>query len=123
MTPMPLVLYYKCHFSCLAGHTACKPFLIDGFQVGLLQANVLEQLAKYPDVFHIYKESVELNPALRDYNERSKVLDSILRDWRENQTFVTLKGWREEVRLFHYITSRMITIKLNSVCFFSSVSK
>lgn len=77
----------------------CKPFLIDGFQVGLVQSNVLEQLAKYPDVFHIDKESVELNPALCDYNERSKILDRILRDWKENQVFITLKGWREEVGL------------------------
>lgn len=52
------------------------------------------------------KDIVELNPAFRDYAERSENVDKVLRQFKKDETFVTLKGWREEVsrktkRFFH----------------------
>ena len=87
---------------CFSGPATCKPLIIDGFQVGLVQGNVLEELRKHPEVFDIYKDAVELNPTLTDYTERSKVLDTILRDWKQRELFVTLKGWREEVSIHEH---------------------
>lgn len=41
---------------------------------------------------------VELNPAFRDYNERTEHVDRILRQFRKENVFLALKGWRDEVR-------------------------
>lgn len=41
-------------------------------------------------------EIVELNPAFRDYDERSERVDAVLRAFKADQTFVTLRGWRDE---------------------------
>lgn len=40
---------------------------------------------------------VELNPAFRDYSERTEKLDKVLRELRSNGLFSALQGWREEV--------------------------
>lgn len=84
----------------------CRPFIVDGQQVGLIRPDVLKQLYNYPEVFCIrnndVKDVVELNPAFRDYTERSENVDKILRKFKADGTFVTLKGWREEVCLFEY---------------------
>lgn len=81
----------------------CRPFIVDGKQVGVVRPDVLTQLAKYPEVFCLRRddrhEIVELNPAFRDYDERSERVDAILRAFKADQTFVTLKGWRDEVSL------------------------
>lgn len=45
---------------------------------------------------------VELNPAFRDYQERSVQVDKVLRELRAKNAFVTLKGWRDEV--YHIIS-------------------
>lgn len=42
---------------------------------------------------------VELNPAFRDYSERSEKVDKVLRDLRAKGLFSALKGWREEVSM------------------------
>lgn len=82
----------------------CRPFVVDGQQVGLIRPDVLKQLYNYPDVFRIDKNEmrdiVELNPAFRDYAERSENVDKVLRQFKKDGTFVTLKGWREEVSFF-----------------------
>lgn len=79
----------------------CRPFIVDGEQVGVIRPDVLKQLFKYPEVFCIRdKENtkvVELNPAFRDYNEKSENIDRVLRQFRADGIFVTLKGWRDEV--------------------------
>lgn len=43
---------------------------------------------------------VELNPAFRDYNERTEHVDRVLRKFRQDVTFVALKGWRDEVCIY-----------------------
>lgn len=87
----------------------CRPFVVDGKQVGVIRPDVLRQLALHPEVFCLRssantttassQEVVELNPAFRDYAERSSRVDEVLRKFRADQTFVTLKGWRDEVIL------------------------
>lgn len=49
------------------------------------------------------KGIIELNPAFRDYDERTQRVEEILREFRANDVFVTLRGWRDEV---------------NNLCFF-----
>lgn len=84
----------------------CRPFVVNGKQVGLVRPDVYEQLIKYSEVFCIKEPHdgqpavVELNPAYRDYTERSENVDRILKAFRESGIFVTLKGWRDEVIFF-----------------------
>lgn len=44
----------------------------------------------------MHPEYVQLNPAYRDYNERSAKVDEVLREWRRGEKFIALHGWREE---------------------------
>ncbi|EDV34874.2 uncharacterized protein Dana_GF15848, isoform B [Drosophila ananassae] len=79
-----------------------RPFVVEGHQVGLIKSDVLKQLVKYPEVFCIRdceqtkQGLVELNPAFRDYNERTEQLEKVLRDLRSNGLFPALQGWRDE---------------------------
>nr|XP_013107327.1 unnamed protein product [Stomoxys calcitrans] len=79
-----------------------RPFLVEGQQVGLIKSDVIKQLNKYPEVFCIrdceYTKQgiVELNPAFRDYSERTEKLDQVLRELRSKGLFSALQGWREE---------------------------
>lgn len=76
---------------------------MDGLQVGVIRPDVLKELFKYPEVFVIKDKEkskvVELNPAFRDYNERTEHVDRVLREFRRDDVFVALKGWRDEVSL------------------------
>ncbi|XP_055906490.1 uncharacterized protein LOC129941790 [Eupeodes corollae] len=78
------------------------PFLVEGQQVGLIKSDIAKHLLKYPEVFCIrdceYTKQgiVELNPAFRDYSERTEKLDKILREIRSNDIFSALEGWRDE---------------------------
>lgn len=70
---------------------------MDGIQVGLVRATVTIELSRYPNVFIVNPNSVTLNPAFRDYDERSTNIESVLRDMKDKKLFITLKGWRDEV--------------------------
>lgn len=50
----------------------------------------------FSKVFQVHPEYVQLNPAFRDYAERSARVEEVLREWRAGGKFVTLRGWREE---------------------------
>lgn len=81
--------------------------------MGLVRPDVMKQLLKYPEVitnsslteivinffkvFRITSGCVELNPAFRDYEERSTQVDNVLRELRTGSVFIALKGWRDEV--------------------------
>lgn len=73
-----------------------------GLQVGIVRPDVLKELFKYPEVFVIKGEDkskvVELNPAFRDYNERTQHVDAVLRKFKQDDIFFALKGWRDEVK-------------------------
>jgi hypothetical protein len=95
----------------------CRPFIVEGYQVGLVRPDVMLQLLRYPDVFHVQPDSVELNPAFRDYDERSSKVEAVLRECRSNNIFITLKGWREEASTsFHVIMSHYVVIVYFRVC-------
>lgn len=72
--------------------------MVAGEQVGLVRPEVAAQLARFPEVFLVGADLVELNPAFRDYQERSARVDAVLRRFRADNAFVALKGWREEVK-------------------------
>ncbi|KAJ8867149.1 hypothetical protein PR048_033013 [Dryococelus australis] len=74
----------------------CRPFIIEGHQVGLVRPDVMRELLCYPDIFHVHPDGVELNPAFRDYTERTARIESFLKECRANDVFVALKGWRDE---------------------------
>lgn len=71
-------------------------------QVGVIRPDVLKELFKYPEVFVIRDKDktkvVELNPAFRDYNEKTQQVDALLRKFRQDDIFFALKGWRDEVK-------------------------
>jgi len=82
----------------------CRPFLVAGVQVGLMQPRVVEAALRHPDVFHFDSGSgsVMLHPTFTTYEERSAKINHVLSQWREQSLFVTLKGWRDEV--FHILS-------------------
>ncbi|XP_035795728.1 uncharacterized protein YJR142W-like isoform X2 [Anopheles albimanus] len=102
----------------------CRPFVVDGHQVGLVSQNVIEQLLKYPEVFHIRapehgkQNIVELNPAFRDYNTRSQQVDRILREFREQGLFVALKGWRDECYDVKSSAGSLLKMDRSATCLF-----
>lgn len=75
----------------------CRAFIVDGVQVGLVRAAVTAELSRYPNVFIVNPNSVTLNPAFRNYDERSANVESVLKDMKDKKLFITLKGWRDEV--------------------------
>ncbi|XP_063226883.1 uncharacterized protein LOC134533319 [Bacillus rossius redtenbacheri] len=74
----------------------CLPFVVEGHQVGLVRPDVLRQLLCFPDIFLVQPDAVELNPAFRDYSERTARLEGFLRQCRALHVFVALQGWRDE---------------------------
>lgn len=48
----------------------CRPFVVDGHQVGLVSQNVIEQLLKYPEVFHV--RAPEHGKQVRAYQGRER---------------------------------------------------
>jgi hypothetical protein len=77
--------------------SACKPLIIDGYRVGLITPTVFQKLVEYPDVFACSDEDVRLAPHLKDYESRSNAINVVLENFKAQDTFVTLKGWRDEV--------------------------
>jgi len=97
---MKLAQKFNCFYLSGLVKGDCRPFVVDGQQVGLIKQDVLKHLNKYPNVFRIDKNEmsdiVELNPAFRDYAERSENVDKVLRQFKKDGTFITLNGWRDE---------------------------
>ncbi|CAG9759770.1 unnamed protein product [Ceutorhynchus assimilis] len=93
---LKLAQKFNCFYLSGFHSSECKPFIVEGFQVGLIRPDVMRQLINFPEVFHITRGCVELNPAFRDYEGRSTKIDQVLRKLRDKNIFVTLKGWRDE---------------------------
>lgn len=117
----------------------CRAFVVDGQQVGLIRPDVMKEILNHPQVslvllyysllilltyififvfivlssfikvFQVHPEYVQLNPAFRDYTERSARVDEILRKWKAGGKFVTLRGWREEC---HEVRAQFNTLPL-----------
>lgn len=100
----------------------CKPFIVEGHQVGLVRSDFLKHLSRYPEVslvsiciprnhsneyifsrllffqvFQVSGKCVELNPAFRDYKERTVKVADVLQKLRQEDCLSTLRGWRNEV--------------------------
>lgn len=88
--------------------------------MGLIRPDIYKHLLDYKDVFtfhpappstttttttttaHLPQDdytvgSVELKRHFQTYDERTHVMDRVLRELREKRCLVALKGWREEV--------------------------
>nr|XP_006625431.2 PREDICTED: uncharacterized protein YJR142W-like [Lepisosteus oculatus] len=74
----------------------CCPFVVSGQQVGWVPPVVVQELARFSEVFQTQGGSVELSPSLGSYAERSAAVDTVLRCLREENRFRCLRGWREE---------------------------
>ncbi|XP_049957849.1 uncharacterized protein LOC126474411 isoform X2 [Schistocerca serialis cubense] len=98
----------------------CRPFIVEGHQVGLVRPDVMQHLHHYPDVFHIQPDAVELNPAFRDYGERSDRVEAVLKDCRANNIFIALKGWREECYevCAAYASKALLKMDRSATCLF-----
>jgi hypothetical protein len=79
----------------------CRAFVVCDSQVGLVKGEVAEVLKSFPDVFIVEPRSVRLNPAFRDYNERSLRVEEVLKNCRERDAFIALRGWRDEVTIYY----------------------
>lgn len=73
------------------------------------------ELLRYPEVFIVRPDSVELNPAFRDFDERTARVEEVLQECRANNTFVTLKGWRNEVSTKQFLIAHIYSFYLDSL--------
>ncbi|XP_075235570.1 uncharacterized protein LOC142332833 isoform X2 [Lycorma delicatula] len=98
----------------------CRPFVVAGQQVGLVRPDVMVELNSYPEVFIIHSDSVMLNPAFRDYKERTINVEKVLKDCKLRGTFITLKGWRDESFEVRSVYSEEALLKMDrcATCLF-----
>ena len=54
------------------------PFKIGDLQVGWLSSRFADQLTEWPDIFHRDESSVQLNENIREFKQRSEVLDKVI---------------------------------------------
>ncbi|KAJ3282850.1 hypothetical protein HK104_010680 [Borealophlyctis nickersoniae] len=72
------------------------PLLIGQTPVGWVCPQVISLLTDHPTVFQLHSTYITLNPALTTPDARTQAIDTILRQWKAEQKFVCLKGWRDE---------------------------
>lgn len=96
-----------CTFSELA-KKECHPFIVDEMHVGLIRPDIYKHLLDYKDVFTFHVApplhtddyrvgAVELNRQFKTYEERTSVVDRVLRELKDKRCLVALRGWRNEV--------------------------
>ena len=76
----------------------CKPFIVDGKKVGQVPPYVFKQLENVKEVFTVKPDCVELNESLKTFEERTKKINQVMATFRDQDAFVALKGWRNEVK-------------------------
>lgn len=54
------------------------PFKIGDLQVGWLSSRFADQLTEWPDIFHRDESSVQLNENIREFKQRSEVVDKVI---------------------------------------------
>ncbi|KAK3741579.1 hypothetical protein QZH41_012520 [Actinostola sp. cb2023] len=100
---MPKVPSNK-RFSVFAGSSEkdSRPFLVDGVRVGTIPPFVLSHLRSHPDVFKVVTkhdgnvDHVTFTTELKTFEDRSRRVGEVMQDFRKNDLFVTLRGWRNE---------------------------
>ncbi len=70
-----------------------KPFLVDGFRVGLVKPLFADHLRAFPKTFVVSDDSVTLSPRLSDFHKRTSAVGAALRELADNGLF---GGWRDE---------------------------
>ncbi|XP_053602269.1 uncharacterized protein LOC128670546 [Plodia interpunctella] len=93
---LKLARKFNCFYLSGLHQGTCVPFLVTGRQVGLIRSDVMKHLQRFPEVFSINDKYVELNPAFRDYEERTSKVAEILNKLRIENEICALKGWRNE---------------------------
>ncbi|XP_078595539.1 uncharacterized protein LOC144872827 [Branchiostoma floridae x Branchiostoma japonicum] len=84
----------------------CKPFLVDGQQVGWVWPGVEKHIQRFADVFMVEEKQVSLCPSLQTYEERTKRVQEVMLRLRQEGDFIALKGWRDEMyEVFHQQSS------------------
>ncbi|EDV23949.1 uncharacterized protein TRIADDRAFT_26202 [Trichoplax adhaerens] len=80
-----------------------KPFTLDGQCIGRIPPYVLQQLHHHKNVFQLEMDDSEnitritLHDRLKSFDERTKAVDEVMKDWRDNHVFPVLEGWRNEM--------------------------
>ncbi|XP_039259163.2 uncharacterized protein LOC120335663 [Styela clava] len=80
----------------------CVPFIVNGQNVGILQQELVKELANYPGTFTLQCNqanqinSVELNEKFTTYDERSEAVLKVVQDLKKKNAFLTLRYWRNE---------------------------
>jgi isopentenyldiphosphate isomerase len=65
------------------------PFKIGDLQVGWLSSRFADQLTEWPDIFHRDKSSVQLNENIREFKERSEVVDKVIHTLVQKKVITT----------------------------------
>lgn len=78
------------------GSSSYLPLFCQSHQVGLISTSVLSKLTCYPEVFTISDESVKLSDNLNTFDKRNVAIDRVLRNLRNKDELVALRGWRDE---------------------------
>ncbi|CAG9560342.1 unnamed protein product [Danaus chrysippus] len=111
---------FNCFYLSGLRQGICKPFLVAGHQVGLIRPDILKYLRTFPEVFRITGEYVELNPAFRNYQERTSKVAEVLQSLRKENEICALKGWRDECfevsTPFHH--ESLLEMDRSAVCLF-----
>lgn len=93
---LKLAQKFNCFYLSGLHQGKCKPFIVAGYQVGLIRPDVMKYLLRFPEVFRITGKYVELNPAFRNYKERTTRMADVLQTLRKDNEICALKGWRDE---------------------------
>jgi len=75
---------------------AALPFFCQGRQVGLVLPDVAAQLPHHPTVFTVTGTGAGFHPSLDTPALRTAALERVLLQWRQQQLFPALAGWRGE---------------------------
>ena len=105
---------------------------MDGFRIGLIRADFLQNLLAFPDVFSLKQlndglsnrlsrplsfaplpatQFLTFHSSLQSYEQRSNAINRVLQNLRDNPAFPTLRGWRNEVLVavaffdYHFVRS------------------
>lgn len=75
----------------------CLPFMVNNSQVGYISPKVVLLLQNYPNVFEISSSHVKFTSKLTTYESRSKAIANVLEELRKNDSYISLKLWRDEL--------------------------
>ena len=98
--------------------------MVKNIQCGTIPFPVLTALQGYQDTFPFVKDEktgnikyVTVNDGLITAEQRTQAIDTVVKQFREKNMFVTLNGWRDEVFLqkFYFYQMHIFLIRNMSV--------